>query len=83
MFLKTNIILIDYSLLSQLSFDPDLQQALAWKRLEYGVYTEEDKIWLMHEYAEQHHEKIQNSGYFEAHDRAQKRFDGAPWNNNY
>ena len=64
-------------------FDPDLQQALAWKRLEYGVHTEEDKIWFMHEYAEQHHEKTHNSGYSEAHDRAQKRFDGAPWNNNY
>jgi len=38
-------------------FDPYLQQALAWKRLEYGVHIEEDKIWLMHEYAEQHHEK--------------------------
>ena len=64
-------------------FDSDLQQALAWKRLEYGVHTEEDKIWLMHEYAEQHHEKTHNSGYSEAHNRAQKRFDGASWNNNY
>lgn len=64
-------------------FDSDLQQALAWKRLEYGVHTEEDKIWLMHEYAEYHHEKIHNSGYSETHDRAQKRFNGAPWKNNY
>ena len=40
-------------------------------------------MWLMHEYAEQHHEKTHNCGYSEAHDRAQKRFDGAPWKNNY
>jgi len=29
------------------------------------------------------HEKTHNSGYSEAHDRAQKRFDGAPWKTNY
>ena len=64
-------------------FDPDLQQALAQKRLEYGVHTEKNKIWLMDEYAEPHREKTHNSGYSEAHDRAQRRFDGAQWNNNY
>jgi len=62
-------------------FDADLQQALAWKRLESGTHTEKDIIWLKHEYAEHHHERVHKSGYSEAHDRAQKHFNGAPWQN--
>ena len=53
------------------------------KRLQSGTYTEKDKIWLMHEYAEQYHERTHDSGYSEAYDRAEKRFNGAPWKNNY
>ena len=64
-------------------FDPDLQQALAWKRLECNFYTEDDVTWLKHECAERHHELKYNSGYSEAHNRAQTRFDGAPWEDEF
>jgi len=60
-------------------FDNDLQQALAWKRLEKGCCTKEDILWLKHECAESHHETKFNTGYCEAHERAQKRYDGKPW----
>ena len=64
-------------------FDPDLQQALAWKRLETGTHTEDDITWIKHECAERHHELKYGSGYNEAHNRAQSRFDGAPWENEF
>lgn len=64
-------------------FDPDLQQALAWKRLETGTYTKDDVTWIKHECAERHHELKYGSGYSEAHNRAQIRFDGAPWENQF
>ena len=60
-------------------FDPNLQQALAWKRLETGTHTQDDVTWIKHECAERHHELKYGSGYDEAHNRAQTRFDGAPW----
>lgn len=37
-------------------FDPNLQQALAWKRLEAGIHTADDIEWIKHECAERHHE---------------------------
>ena len=58
---------------------PNMPQALAWKRLENGSHTSEDITWLKHEFAERHHETKFDSGYSEAHKRAQKRFDGDPW----
>lgn len=61
-------------------FDADLRQALAWKRLEQGCGTKEDIEWLKHEFAESHHEEKFNAGYNESHNRAQKRYDGKPWN---
>lgn len=64
-------------------FDPNLQQALAWKRLETGTHTQDDITWIKHECAEQHHELKYGSGYNEAHNRAQTRFDGAPWENQF
>jgi hypothetical protein len=64
-------------------FDPDLQQALAWKRLETGTHTQDDVTWIKHECAERHHELKYASGYKEAHDRAQSRFDGAPWEDQF
>lgn len=60
-------------------FDADLQQGLAWKRLEMGIGSDADKTWFKHEYAEQRHETKFDSGYKEAHERAQRHFDGAPW----
>lgn len=62
-------------------FDPYLQQALAWKRLEAGTHTQADITWIKHECAERHHELKYGSGSNEAHDRTQTRFDGAPWEN--
>jgi hypothetical protein len=62
-------------------FDPNLEQALAWKRLEKGEGTTKDLEWLKHETAERHHERKYKSGYSKAHDRAQKKYDGQPWNN--
>jgi hypothetical protein len=64
-------------------FDPNLQQALAWKRLEAGTHNQDDITWIKHECAETHHELKYSSGYNEAHNRAQTRFDGAPWENQF
>jgi hypothetical protein len=55
-------------------FDADIQQALAWKRLETGTYTPDDVTWIKHECAERHHELKYGTGYSEAHDQAQSRF---------
>lgn len=59
-------------------FDPTLSQALAWKRLEAGTHSADDIMWIKHECAERHYELRFDSGYSEAHERAQSRFDGAP-----
>ena len=59
-------------------FDPNLNQFLAWERLEDGIYLSEDIEWLKHE----HHELKFSSGYSDAHNRAQKRYDGNPWDKN-
>ena len=64
-------------------FDPYIQQALAWKRLETGTHTQDDITWIKHECAERHHELKYGSGYSEAHNRAQTRFDSVPWENNF
>ena len=64
-------------------FDALLEQALAWKRLEAGIHTQDDIEWLKHECAERHHELKYGSGYSEAHNRAQSRFDGAPWEDQF
>lgn len=64
-------------------FDPTFQQALAWKRLEAGTYTQDDITWIKHECAEQFIESLYDSGYSEAHKIAQKHFNGAPWEDNY
>jgi len=69
--------------IEQKRFDPTLSQALAWKRLEAGIHTQDDVTWIKHECAERHHELKYDSGYSEAHDRAQSRFDGAPWEDNW
>ena len=61
-------------------FDPNLQQGLAWKHLETGTHTQDDIIWIKHECAERYHEL---TGYNEVHNRAQIRFDGAPWENQF
>ena len=64
-------------------FDANIQQALAWKRLETGTHTQDDITWIKHECAERHHELKYGSGYSEAHDQAQSRFDGAPWEDRF
>jgi len=50
-------------------FDPHLQQALAWKRLEAGTHTQAYLTWIKHECGERHHELKYGS------------VDGAPWEN--
>ena len=37
-------------------FDPYIQQALAWKRLETETHTQDDITWIKHECAERHYE---------------------------
>ena len=64
-------------------FDPDLQQALAWKRLETGTHTQNDVTWIKHECTERYYEFLHGSGYSEAHNYSQTRFDGAPWENQF
>ena len=51
-------------------FDPNLQQALAWKRLEAGTHNQDDITWIKHECTERHHELKYSSGYNEVHNRA-------------
>ena len=63
-------------------FDPNLQQALAWKRLQTNVYTPDDIAWIKHEFAEHHHETKFDAGYSESHARAQSRFDSYSWSEN-
>ena len=48
-----------------------------------GTHTQDDVTWIKHECAERHHELKYGSGYNEAHNRAQTRFDGAPWENQF
>lgn len=55
------------------------EQAFAWKRIEAGIHTQDDIEWIKHECAERHHELKYDSGYSEAHERAQSRYDGYPW----
>ena len=38
---------------------------------------------FLNECAERHHELKYGSGYNEAHNRAQTRFDGVPWENQF
>jgi hypothetical protein len=64
-------------------FDATLEQALAWKRLEAGTHNPDDVTWIKHECAERHHELKYGSGYSEAHNRAQSRYDGYPWENKF
>jgi len=64
-------------------FDPSLEQALAWKRLQRGDFTENDKTWVKHEFAEHCHESKHDAGYAESHERAERLFKGYPWDNNY
>jgi len=64
-------------------FDATLEQALSWKRLEAGTHTQDDVTWIKHECAERHHELKYGSGYSEAHERAQSRYDGYPWENKF
>jgi len=42
-----------------------------------------DITWIKHEFAERHHELKYGSGYSEAHDRAQSRYDGHPWSKRF
>ena len=64
-------------------FDASLEQALAWKRLEANSHNPDDLTWLKHELAEQHHEVKYGSGYREAHNRAQSRYNGYPWDDRW
>jgi hypothetical protein len=64
-------------------FDATLEQALAWKPIEAGIHRQDDIEWIKHECAERHHELKYDSGYSEAHDRAQSRYDGYPWENKF
>jgi hypothetical protein len=37
-------------------FDANLQQTLAWKRLETGIHTQNDMTWIKDDCSERHHE---------------------------
>ncbi len=64
-------------------FDATLEQALAWKRMQAGIHKQNDIEWIKHECAERHHELKYDSGYSEAHDRVQSRYEGYPWENKF
>ena len=56
---------------------------MAWKRLEAGIHTADDIQWIKHECTERHYELKYNAGYSESHERAQSRYDGSPWENDW
>ena len=60
-------------------FDSDLNQAMAWKRMESGTYSVDDITWLKHETAERWYERKYNSGYSKAHNAAERKWTGNPW----
>lgn len=60
-------------------FDSNINQAQAWKRLEQGNFTKEDTTWMKHEIAERWYEKKHDSGYSAAHEAAEKKWTGNPW----
>lgn len=47
--------------------DTNIQQALAWKRLERRSHLQDDSIWIKHECFERRYELTHNAGYLEAH----------------
>ena len=64
-------------------FDATLEQALGWKYLETKTYTQDDVTWIKHECAERYHELKYDSGYTEAHERAQSRYKVYSWKNKF
>ena len=64
-------------------FDPDLQQAMAWSRLENNTFLEEDRTWLKHEFAEHNYETKFQTGYSKSHSYAESKYAGCPWNDNW
>ncbi len=64
-------IFYDEHLLDRFSDLGEAPEIKPWQRLETGVNTDQDIEWLKHECAERHHELKYDSGYSEAHERAQ------------
>lgn len=60
-------------------FDPNLKQALAWKRCVAGVHNQYDMTWLKHEFVEQDYETKNNATYKPSHLFAQNLYNGDPW----
>jgi len=60
-------------------FDSDLNQANAWFRFKSNTHTQADITWLKHEAAERWYELRHNSGYLKAHEAADKKWPGNPW----
>lgn len=74
---------IDYGIPAERArFDSNLNQAMAWQRLEAGTHSEADITWLRHETAEHWHELKHNSGYSESHNAAERKWPGNPWEEN-
>ena len=44
-------------------FNPDLQQALAWRRFAMGLQNDDDKIQFKHEIVERRYKKLYGAGY--------------------
>jgi hypothetical protein len=60
-------------------------QALSWLRMKIGRSNYGDSIWFKHEFVERFFDSKDNLGYFNAHNKAQKFYNGQPWTeaNNY
>ncbi|TGO02096.1 hypothetical protein PN36_30560 [Candidatus Thiomargarita nelsonii] len=52
------------------SFDPDIEIADAWRRLQSGTHNQQDLMLLQHEYFESRFEKIFQTNYDTAHNAA-------------
>jgi hypothetical protein len=76
---KDNLDRYDPDQIEYKRFDASLSKALACKRLETGTYTPDYITWIKDECADRQNELKYGSGYSEAHDHAQSRFDIAPW----
>ena len=63
------------------SIGSQINQRKHKKRLEEGIYTKEDLVWLKHEKAEQWYEQKHDAGYSESHEKAESHWSGTPWTN--
>lgn len=77
--IKTHVFYHEHILSDRIGrFDPDIEIADAWKRLESGNYNQNDLDLLEHEYFESKFESFYETDYRTAHDKTVE--SGREWN---